>query len=96
MLLSEGMTIFQGSNSKLVPYFSNINIRIPPFTNPSDFLIKVAIDPSKVNSPLSLPDLASKATLFYQEERKLIDVSSAFNPLNINLIGEQRTSSFWL
>jgi ABC-type multidrug transport system ATPase subunit len=58
--LSDGQTIYNGSVSDIKPYFMRqFNVEIPTFNNPSDFLIKLAIDPTLVKGTLSVQSLVT-------------------------------------
>jgi hypothetical protein len=45
MMLSDGCTIYNGNPGDIKQYLSNLNIRMPNYTNPADILIKLAISP---------------------------------------------------
>nr|AEE63375.1 unknown [Dendroctonus ponderosae] len=41
--LSAGKCIYDGPSTQLVPYFNNFNVKCPPYHNPADFLMEVAM-----------------------------------------------------
>lgn len=49
MMLSEGYPIYNGPLSMIQTFLNEVNMRIPRFTNPADFILKIAIDPKLVN-----------------------------------------------
>jgi len=60
---------------------------IPRFTNPSDYLIKIAVDPKMINPEVSTLLLAAKCRAHYSDERaSLQNVND--NGLKVTMIGE--------
>lgn len=47
-MLSEGYTIYNGPPNEIKNFLSGISIQMPPFTNPADFLIRLAVNPNLV------------------------------------------------
>ncbi|CAG9765475.1 unnamed protein product [Ceutorhynchus assimilis] len=47
--LTAGKCIYDGPSSQLIPYLNNYNIKCPPYHNPADFLMEVAIGEHNVN-----------------------------------------------
>lgn len=43
--LSEGYTIYNGERQNLISHFAKVGVEVPKFTNPADFLIRLAIFP---------------------------------------------------
>ena len=54
IILSEGYTIYNGKNTDIIPYLKSNEITMPPYTNPADFLIKLAIEPKLIDITLSI------------------------------------------
>lgn len=42
IVLSRGYTIYNGEVKNITPYFSNLGIEFPRFSNPADYLLKIA------------------------------------------------------
>lgn len=52
--LSDGHTIYNGPVADIKSYFSrNLNLELPLYCNPADYLLKVATDPTIVDAKLS-------------------------------------------
>lgn len=59
--LSEGRTIYNGPVSQIKSYFeSHFDVVFPRYTNPSDYLIKLAIDPTLVGGKLTSEALTER------------------------------------
>ena len=52
ILMNRGHIIYQGSPARIVNYFKSVGFRCPRFTNPADFVLKVALRPELAN-PIS-------------------------------------------
>ncbi|CDW71880.1 abc transporter family protein [Stylonychia lemnae] len=65
LALSDGYTVFNGQASEIQQYFQNIGVKFPKFTNPADFLIRLAIDPSLIRKDLSAESLQNQAVNSY-------------------------------
>ncbi len=62
--------MYQGPISEIDPYLSNIGIKIAKFQNMADFLIKMAIAPSKVRFNLTQQELID--TYESQVEQRIV------------------------
>eukprot|EP00347_Sterkiella_histriomuscorum_P020203 403338701 len=95
MMLSEGHTIFNGPANNIQNFLSDFNMSIPRFTNPADFILKIAIDPKIVNQEVTTIMIANKCKQQYQIEKNSLPVRK-HNGLKITMIGLQRQASFWI
>lgn len=57
IVMSVGRTIYNGPVNQVNRYFSALGSPLPAYTNPADFLIRVAIDPKLVGLHLSVMKL---------------------------------------
>lgn len=58
LLLSDGYAIYNGKPINTPNYYAQIGIKIPMFTNPADFIIKMAINPFLVSKGHTILSLA--------------------------------------
>jgi hypothetical protein len=57
--MSEGQAIYNGPMQDIKSYFKqNMGLTMPLFTNPSDYLIKLAIEPKIVDKDLTSEKLS--------------------------------------
>ena len=64
--LSEGRTLYNGRVADIKPYFEGqFGLQMPRYTNPSDYLIKLATDTRLVSADLSIEELVQHADKSY-------------------------------
>jgi hypothetical protein len=69
--LSDGYTIYNGQVADVKPYFENeFGLHMPKYTNPSDYLIKLATVPSLVDPGLSIQKLVKAQEKNFALNRK--------------------------
>lgn len=95
MVLSDGYTIYNSNQKNLPGYLYEAGLPLPKFTNPCDFLIKCAIDPQMINPSVRVESLDAKQRDQYKSEYALIPQRKN-QIMRMTLIGEQRSSTFWL
>ena len=54
IILADGFTIYNGPPRKVVDYFAEKDIYFPLYSNPADFLLKLACVPYLVKEKLTL------------------------------------------
>ena len=93
IVMSTGRTIYNGPVSNIQSYFSNLGAPLPDYTNPADYLIRVAIDPKLVGLHLSVLRLDKECRDTYVKYVGHMKDEENFN-LNLTQIEEQRSISF--
>ncbi len=69
--MSDGYTIYNGQVYDVKPYFENeFGLHMPKYTNPSDYLIKLATVPSLVDPGLSIQKLVKAQEKNFALNRK--------------------------
>lgn len=69
--MSDGYTIYNGQVSDVKSYFENeFGLHMPKYTNPSDYLIKLATVPSLVDPGLSIQKLVKAQEKNFALNRK--------------------------
>ena len=94
--MSDGYTIYNGKVAEVKPFFEKeFGVHWPKYTNPSDFLIKLATDPTLVNPSLSIKDLVKASEKNYSQNLKLDqDEISHLKPEALKSIVTVRSTHF--
>ncbi|CDW87920.1 abc transporter family protein [Stylonychia lemnae] len=91
--LSEGHTIYNGPTNQIPGYFmKNFGLKIKKYTNPADYLIKMAHDPKLISDKLTIDALK------IQSERKIRKIVKTTEKQNLPLVSGievERASSFY-
>lgn len=91
--MSVGRTIYNGPVKGINGYFSGLGSPLPAYTNPSDYLIRLAIDPKLVGLHYSVMRLEKECKETYVNYVKNMKDEENFN-LNLTQIEDQRSISF--
>ena len=78
-MLSSGHTIYNGPVSRIDSYFAALGAPIPEYTNPADFLIRVAIEPKLGGLQYSTGRLAKECKDTYVHLVKKLKDEENFN-----------------
>eukprot|EP00347_Sterkiella_histriomuscorum_P011999 403370276 len=67
LVLSDGQSIFNGEARSIKQYFEGFGVHFPRFTNPADFLIRMAIDPTLIRKDLTAESLHQQLSMIGEE-----------------------------
>ena len=94
--MSEGNTIYNGSVSDIKGYFDReFNLKLPMYTNPADYLIKLAVEPTYVRGDLKIDGLKKVSDKYYKEKIDSITLEvSKYTKEDIKGVKTIRSSGF--